>query len=656
VEFETPRLDDRGFEDLVNEARKRISIYAPEWTDHNLSDPGITLVELFAFMTDIALYRMNRVPDKHYVKLMGLIGLTLREAEPARAPVTFWLTIPQPTTFIIPAGTEVATTRTETENAIIFSTDAPAEILVPRLAHILTSSSATEGRAFTTYPVKDVSNRLRNVTAFPSNPPANNDAFYFGFEEDLSHHILGIQLEVSTAEGSGIDPNNPPYVWEVLSSEANQSWLEVEIESDTTKALNVNGTVMLFLPELRRAPRDDKMAYWLRCRLDLSKTQAQYTQSPNLRYVQIESWGISTEVTSVTRVSNELIGRSDGTPGQTFFLQNTPVVARSVNEYLTVKSDKIEDRWTEVSDFSSSKSDEKHYMIDSQSGEVRFGPALPQRDGSVIRYGAIPPQDAMIFFKAYRYGGGVVGNVAKSAINILKTSIPYISKVSNRQAAEGGLDAENVNSAKHRVPDFLRTLNRAVTGKDFEYLAKEAAPGQVGRVHCLQPPVTNRGEINVLVIPAISRLQGFISPESLHMSSELRDRITQYLDERRLLSTSLNVMMPSYQWVETEVRVRATRHQDPEKIRQAVEKKLFEFINPLIGGMDGEGWQFGRDIYLSDIMAVLLKVPGVDYIRSVRLYPLTYQEGDFIRGEETQDIPIVTHGVAISYRHNVYMD
>ena len=82
--FETPRLDDRSFNDIVEEARARIPLYTPEWTDHNLSDPGITLIELFAWMTDIVLYRLNRVPDKHYIKFMELIGMHLEEAEPAR--------------------------------------------------------------------------------------------------------------------------------------------------------------------------------------------------------------------------------------------------------------------------------------------------------------------------------------------------------------------------------------------------------------------------------------------------------------------------------------------------------------------------------------------------------------------------------------------
>src|SRR4030065_402194 len=90
-----PKLDDRQFQDLVDEAKKRIPHYCKEWTDHNVSDPGVTLIELFAWMTDIMLYRLNQVPKLHYIRLMEMLGIPLREPEPARVPVTFWLSAPQ---------------------------------------------------------------------------------------------------------------------------------------------------------------------------------------------------------------------------------------------------------------------------------------------------------------------------------------------------------------------------------------------------------------------------------------------------------------------------------------------------------------------------------------------------------------------------------
>ena len=72
-----PNLDDRRFQELVDEAKRMVMQRCPEWTDHNVSDPGVTLIETFAYMTDLLLYRLNRVPERRYVKFLELIGLRL---------------------------------------------------------------------------------------------------------------------------------------------------------------------------------------------------------------------------------------------------------------------------------------------------------------------------------------------------------------------------------------------------------------------------------------------------------------------------------------------------------------------------------------------------------------------------------------------------
>ena len=655
--LEAPRLDDRAFADIVEEARRRIPLYTPEWTDHNLSDPGMTLIELFAWMTDIVLYRLNRVPDKHFIRFMELIGMHLHEAEPARVPETFWLTKPQPVTVVIPSDTEVATTRTETEPAVVFTTDGSMEIKVPKLTHVMSSQDTVEGREFELQDVESVEAGFEGFLVFPSEPPATDDALYLGFEQDMSHHVLGIEIEVDTAEGAGIDPNNPPYVWEVLGTDLAQEWEEVDIDRDGTQGLNVSGLVRLHLPEMQRAERNNQTAYWIRCRLDLEDTESRYDVSPNIRQIRVSSWGGTVGTTNVTRFRNAVLGRSDGSPGQRFYLDHTPVVARTAEEYLIVREDNgREEHWHEVSDFSSSTATDRHYTIDSNTGEVRLGPALPQRDGSVRRYGAIAPKNAMLIMSGYRYGGGQIGNVAAHTLNVLKTALPYIERVSNREPAQGGMDVESLDSSKARVPGYLRSLARAVTAADFEHLTHEAVPGQVGRVHCLQPPLTNPGEIQVLVIPHIPRLQGFIAPESLELPDDVRDHIQEYLDERRLLSTQLEVTAPAYQWVETEIRFRVSAHHDFEKVRQSVEASLYGFLNPLTGGPDGDGWPFGRDLFVSDIMAVLLTIPGVNFVRSVDLYPINYENRQFTRGAVTQEIAIASHGVVVSYQHNIQPD
>src|SRR5438128_12276282 len=101
-----PKLDDRTFQDLVNETKRLIPRYCPEWTDHNISDPGVTLIELFAWMTDLLLYRINRIPDRNYIAFLNLMGVRLQSPRPAVADITFRLSAAQPETVTIPQGAE----------------------------------------------------------------------------------------------------------------------------------------------------------------------------------------------------------------------------------------------------------------------------------------------------------------------------------------------------------------------------------------------------------------------------------------------------------------------------------------------------------------------------------------------------------------------
>src|SRR6516162_1177715 len=106
--LEAPNLDNRQFADIVAEAKTLIPRYAPEWTNFNESDPGITLVELFAWMTEILLYRLNQVPELNYIKFLQLLGIELEPAQPAKAEVTFAVSNLNVTSVIVPQGTQVA--------------------------------------------------------------------------------------------------------------------------------------------------------------------------------------------------------------------------------------------------------------------------------------------------------------------------------------------------------------------------------------------------------------------------------------------------------------------------------------------------------------------------------------------------------------------
>lgn len=691
--FETPRLDDRTFEDLVQEAMRLIPRYCPEWTDYNYSDPGITLVELFAWMTDILLYRLNRVPDKHFIKFMELVGMRLRDAEPARVPMTFYLTAPQPEKIRIPAGTVVATLRTETDPAIAFTTDLSVEVAVPKLLHTWTlrnSDRDVPNRPYIQYDTaKLLEGRLpqnQPLDIFPSLPPQEGDALYLGFEEDLSHHVIGLEVEVDELASSGLDSDNPPWVWEAFSARepeddsasrgvdlAERGWevcqIDVqldkrgrEVKQDTTKGFNSNGLIKLHMPAMQKATYGGETAYWVRVRYQVipNEPNNRFISSPRVFKMEATSWGITVLATNASIATEEIIGRSDGTPGQRFYLEHTPVVPRDVkSEYLVVRGMNDQDEeWTEVPDFANSNEWDCHYTLDSLSGEIRLGPAMPQPNGEVKKYGVVPPKNALLVMKRYRYGGGRDGNVSARTITERKSAVPYLERVMNHEPARGGRDSEVLDDAKLRVPGHMRSLERAVTADDYEYLAKQATRG-VERAHCMHPPNTAPGYVRLLVIPSVPNQQGYIAPQSLELSEEAREQIMAYLDQRRLVGTQLEVATPVYHWVATRVRVRRTRGSNLETVRQAVLERLYGFLNPLTGGQEGKGWPFGQSLLMSDIYAELRAIPGIEQVRDVKLYAVKLDgsaipddDGNEVRAE----IPVLPDGVIASLDHEIMDD
>src|SRR6185295_2109993 len=83
-----PILDDRSYQQLRDELVLRIPVYTPEWTDHNPSDPGITLIELFSFLGENLLYRFNQIPEAARLEFLRLLQIPLRPAVPASSIIT----------------------------------------------------------------------------------------------------------------------------------------------------------------------------------------------------------------------------------------------------------------------------------------------------------------------------------------------------------------------------------------------------------------------------------------------------------------------------------------------------------------------------------------------------------------------------------------
>ena len=130
-----PDLDDRRWDDLVAEAVALIPRYAPQWTDHQPGDLGITLVELFAWLVEGLIYRLNRVPEKTHLAFLELLGLTRGPRTPARTVLTFSAR-PGGNGVSVPAGTRAQTRPTEAHVPVAVETERDCRLvpLVPRAA------------------------------------------------------------------------------------------------------------------------------------------------------------------------------------------------------------------------------------------------------------------------------------------------------------------------------------------------------------------------------------------------------------------------------------------------------------------------------------------------------------------------------------------
>ncbi len=657
-----PKLDDRQFQDLVDEAKKRIPHYCKEWTDHNVSDPGVTLIELFAWMTDILLYRLNQVPDKHTIKFMEMLGITLQEPVPAQVPVTFWLSAPQETAVTIPAGTEVASTQTETNPSIIFTTNTDFRVEPPQLSQVISRVASGSGKTYQSHNLRRLQAGFDGVDIFTDTPKVD-DALYFGFENDLSQHILGFQADFDPAGGAGVDPTLPPVVWEASTGDSEHRWQPCDVDMDTTKGMNSAGRIQIHVPDMGKYSVNKENLYWVRVRVkEITAVEKQegmrpYQKSPRLRQATTTSWGGTTPATHARLIGQAFLGQSDGTPGQRFRLQVTPILRRQPEETLLVRVEGEDDQaWQEAPDFADSDAHSRHFTLDGVTGELQLGPAVRQPDGTIKLYGAIPPRGANLIFQQYRYGGGQIGNVQAGILNTLKTAIPYIARVTNREAAWGGLDAETLEAAMMRAPALLRSRDRAVTEADFEFLARQALPAAIGRVKCLQPRPSKAGQVApgqvyVLVVPRAPNPAGYLEPARLELDEADVAALAAYLDERRLLTTRLDIRAPAYRWVTVRAQLRATPGANEANVEAEVLARLYRFLNPLTGGPDGKGWEFGRELFLSDVYQSLQGIPNVQFIRNVEMFAAA--PGGEPQGNAEESVEVVAHGVIASGVHEV---
>jgi predicted phage baseplate assembly protein len=617
------KLDDRGFQELVSEARSRIARTCPEWSEHNVSDPGITLIELFAQMVDQLIYRVNRIPEKLHVALLELLGIRLDPPSAAHTSVRFRLTSEPGEPVPIPAGeTEVGTLRTASEQSVIFQTteDFTIQPLRPD-AYVL-----KHGGTITPVAVADGTARPHGEQqAVFGSPPAPGDALHLGFDAPIARLLLRIDVEAPEARGAGVDPRDPPLRWEVSAGE--NRWLPAEVLVDNTGGFNYgSGSVELQLPE-HSGPEllKGRRLHWVRCRVDAttpSGKEASYTHAPAIHSITAIPVGALLPASHRARSDTEFLGVSDGTPAQVFELRMRPILPLGPGETLEVQEPGSDawQSWSRRESFASSSDTDKHFSVDLVAGRIELGPAIRETNGAWTQYGAVPPKGAMLRLTGYHHGGGRHGNVAANTLTTLKSARAGISTVTNPKPAVGGVDAESLAGARERAAMEIRSRYRAVTAEDYEFLAGEASP-RVGRALCLPP--RDGGAVSLHLLPVVDPADAQIPYDQLMPDEELFATVAEYLEERRTIGTTVQLLPAKLRGVSVVVDVQIAPTAHMERVKQDVAHALYVYLNPLIGGSvhgRGSGWPFGRPLNQGELYGVVHAIEGVEYVKILRVY------------------------------------
>ena len=608
----TPTIDDRDFDSLLAEVRTRIARYTPEWTpvwtDVNDNDPGITMVQVFAWLAEILTYRMSKVPDLNYIKFLQLLGIELNAAEPANAEVTFPLksSLTEPSV-IIPAATQITAQAPGGGPPIVFETDRSLIALKAPLVSLL----VFDGFSFTSVTQE---NESAQQGFQPFGPAVNDDnALLLGFEATGAFPSVELNLAIWTLPDiskaalfkCGL-PDAPSFAsatlrWEFWNG---SQWVRLSVLKDETLALTRTGHVFLKTPAAGMQPTvippEPKSLFWIRVRVE----KHQYERPPRLLAIRTNT----VPVLQAETAQGEVLGGSNGRRDQVFRLANVPILKGSLQ--LEIDQGTGPELWREVTDFFGSSASDLHYVLDRTSGEIRFGDGL---NGAIPVANAANPEGNIVA-RQYRFGGGKKGNVPAKAIKTLTNSIDGVddNRVGNLLPANSGRDEETLDEARKRAPRTIKSRCRAVSVEDFEYLAMQASTIKRAKAlplfHPDFPGVKVPGVVTVIVVPDSDE------PAPTPSEGTLRT-VCAYLDQRRLLTTELYVIKPSYQRVEIEAEVVADDNADLASVKKGVEQTIKDYFHPLKGGEDGQGWPFGGTIFYSRVNQRVFTVSGVQSIR-----------------------------------------
>ena len=358
----------------------------PEWTDHNVSDPGVTLIETFAWMTDQLLYRLNRVPDRNYVKFLELLGVHALPADRGPRRPTFWLSAPQ-------AGRPCGSRRHAGRHGP--HRDGRGRSCSRPTTSCRSSPAVARARGFHRAPDGEPRSRptaagrpafalLRRRSRGP------DDAVLFG----LTDAVAVVRRRAPARLRDRGRRRRPARSAAGVGGVDGDGWAECEVERDDTGGLNRR--------RRRRPPRaaqarasvlGGERAGWLRCRVARGEPRASRSTAPprGSRRCGASPSAAPSRPCTPRSSSDEVLGLSEGVPGQRFLLARRPVVpVGEPPRRSRCRRQRLGGVAPRSTTFADSASATRHFRLDRVAGEIVFGPAVREADGTLrqLRRGA----------------------------------------------------------------------------------------------------------------------------------------------------------------------------------------------------------------------------------------------------------------------------
>jgi hypothetical protein len=662
-----PALDDRSYDDLVQDLLANIPAHTPEWTNPQPGDPGRTLLELFAWLADTILYRANLIPEKQRIAFLRLLGQSMQPAVAATGLLSLSLgpSCLSPVGIVAPASV-TGPVNFETLNEIdLLPVTGQAYIKTPLSQAQQSSSLALRTglmslynlgsipTGYTTTPLfaggqydpgghdivsgtSDSSIWLALLASSPQNQPAAQAALTsqpgqltvnVGFVPLMS--VPGLYSVPQSYTGAGT-PAPVTASWTMSLSGLPFQYASMKVMSDSTEGLTQPGIVQLQIPTGpigappnnvlsdpqagvgMKPPRIDdpaiaaRLVTWIR----LAATSALNVSWLGVNAVQIDQR---------TTYKSVVIGVSDGSISQQFSLPNAQVDPATFVLQVDMPGLGFQ-TWTQVDDLAILQGPVQAYALDPEAGTVTFGNQLQ---------GMIPPAGRRIMVQTMRAGGGSAGNLQPGTLTSIQALDASGSQVTQTITVvqpiptAGGADPETLQSAQQRIPSLLQNQSRAVTASDYQNLASQTPGANVARVDVLplfmpQTLASNvPGVVSVMVIPNVA---GVMYPNPRADMPTLQS-VYQYLNPCRPVTSEMYVIASEYVQLGIGVAVEYKSGYQSLQVAQAVETALRSYLWPLgPGGMDGTGWPLGRTIRQLELEVVVSKVAGVTEVNGLNLF------------------------------------